>query len=713
MIGHYSQRLQQGLSPERSMANKGGGGGGTPYYENMNRLYGEQARAAGYMLDQSMPFIPQYMGNSNRMVQEAMDGSLQGRARNAAWADAAAAATASNNDALRQLTSYGALGDPSSGRFLDTVNQNAIKNTALRMGATNQANAWAEDQKWNRNAAAFGQATGMSSGAMSSLGSSAAGYGAAGNAMMANDAANAQGMGQFGGAMAKGLMAADGGYIEGKAVRMASGGDPWSKYKYSNPIGLTAPQKQKTSSQLGLMAAGAAPYLLGSGIKAGLKSEFFKDNVVEPVKDSLKSLVGKDYYSTAANTINQAKAGVEGSPEFAKALPEPDLSALQTPTDYSSAFGATDAPGLQSVAQGSTDVGYNLMSDAAKPASDFVVQDIGQSIVQAGAEEASKQAAEELAASAIGSAVLADGGYVKKPGLKLAMGGLAKSMRMPGVASLDASSQMKVSSQPAKIKMPSTAKGPGLAQQQAQSTMSPGDALRGGKTGYDMAKAAEKANQASNTAIDAADTTTNATEAAATASDTAQVAGTTADAAQAAGTTADATGAATDGAGPAGSIIKAGVDILSGRDAGTAVADAAASYAGAKGGAALGTAVAGPVGTVIGGVLGGVLGGSLFQDGGSVGPTLRQGRVDHTEGGEVEGPGTETSDDIPAWLSKGEYVLNKPAVDAIGRGKLDNLNQIGLKVRGGNLSLAKAKELANRGLKLEEVQHAKTKQRYK
>lgn len=687
MIGHYSQRLQQGLSPERSMANKGGGSS-APYYENMNKLYGEQARAAGYMLDQSMPFIPQYMNNSRQMVSEAMSGELGNRMRQQTGMDADAASGNQLAAMNRNLAQYGI--NPNSGAFADMAYKSSVMNAANKVGAMNRAGQWAEDQKWNRNAGAFGQATGMSSGAMSSLGSSAAGYGAAGNAMMANDAANAQGMGMFGAAMAKGMMAADGGYIEGKAVRMASGGDPWANYKARNPIGLSSPSKQKTSNQLGLMAAGAAPYLLGSGIKAGLKSEFFKDNVVEPVKDSLKSLVGKDYYSTAANTINQAKAGVEGSPEFAKALPEPDLSALQTPTDYSSAFGATDAPGLQSVAQGSTDVGYNLMSDAAKPASDFVVQDIGQSIVQAGAEEASKQAAEELAASAIGSAVLADGGYVKKPGLKLAMGGLAKSMRMPGVASLDASSQMKVSSQPAKIKMPSTAKGPGLAQQQAQSTMSPGDALRGGKTGYDMAKSAEKANQASNTAIDAADTTTNATEAAATASDTAQVAGTTADAAQTAGTTADATGAAADGAGPAGSIIKAGVDILSGRDAGTAVADAASSYAGAQAGATIGS-VAGPVGTVIGGVLGGVLGGSIFKDGGSVGPTLRQGRVDHTEGGEVEGPGTETSDDIPAWLSKGEYVLNSQAVKMVGKDKLDQINEAGLKARKKSPTLAMAR----------------------
>lgn len=42
-------------------------------------------------------------------------------------------------------------------------------------------------------------------------------------------------------------------------------------------------------------------------------------------------------------------------------------------------------------------------------------------------------------------------------------------------------------------------------------------------------------------------------------------------------------------------------------------------------------------------------------------------------GGYVSGPGTSTSDSIPAMLSNGEYVLNASSVDAIG---VDNLNRI-------------------------------------
>ena len=46
-------------------------------------------------------------------------------------------------------------------------------------------------------------------------------------------------------------------------------------------------------------------------------------------------------------------------------------------------------------------------------------------------------------------------------------------------------------------------------------------------------------------------------------------------------------------------------------------------------------------------------------------------------GGYVSGPGTSTSDSIPAWLSDGEYVIRSAAVRRIGRAHLDALNAQG------------------------------------
>lgn len=45
--------------------------------------------------------------------------------------------------------------------------------------------------------------------------------------------------------------------------------------------------------------------------------------------------------------------------------------------------------------------------------------------------------------------------------------------------------------------------------------------------------------------------------------------------------------------------------------------------------------------------------------------------------GEVRGPGTSTSDSIPAWLSNGEYVIRAAAVQKMGIAKLDFLNKYG------------------------------------
>lgn len=46
----------------------------------------------------------------------------------------------------------------------------------------------------------------------------------------------------------------------------------------------------------------------------------------------------------------------------------------------------------------------------------------------------------------------------------------------------------------------------------------------------------------------------------------------------------------------------------------------------------------------------------------------------HAAGGHITGPGSGTSDSIPAWLSNGEYVLTAETVRRIGVGNLDKLN---------------------------------------
>lgn len=59
------------------------------------------------------------------------------------------------------------------------------------------------------------------------------------------------------------------------------------------------------------------------------------------------------------------------------------------------------------------------------------------------------------------------------------------------------------------------------------------------------------------------------------------------------------------------------------------------------------------------------------------------GGVNAATGGYIRGPGTGTSDSVPAWLSNGEYVLRASAVRSLGTEFLDLLNELGPKaIRG-------------------------------
>lgn len=74
----------------------------------------------------------------------------------------------------------------------------------------------------------------------------------------------------------------------------------------------------------------------------------------------------------------------------------------------------------------------------------------------------------------------------------------------------------------------------------------------------------------------------------------------------------------------------------------------------------------------------------------------QSGGREKAKGGIIRGPGTSTSDSIPAWLSDGEYVLRAAAVDRLGVSNLDALNEgralpAGASSGGGALPAARAR----------------------
>ena len=317
-MSYLIRTKHNGFSPDgRRTLEKGGGGSSAPYYENMDRLYGAQARAAEYMLNQSMPVLPQYMSNTKRMVTDAMDGTLANQMRQRAGNDATATMGAALDANNRMVQRYGMQFSPD--RMLSESNRNAIMGAAQKAGAMSNADLAAEDMKWNRNAGALGQATGMGTGAMQTMGQAASGYGAVGNSMMQNDAMNASGYGKFGAAVAQSAFKDGGEACAPKRrglrdVRLAAGGDPWSAWKQKNPITMGGPQESGGASALGSAMMGAAPYVIGEGLKAAGVGDGLRAGA-RAAKDAVKGAFG---YAPEAGSTG---AGVTGSvgPTFASA----------------------------------------------------------------------------------------------------------------------------------------------------------------------------------------------------------------------------------------------------------------------------------------------------------------------------------------------------------------------------------------------------------
>lgn len=263
---NYTQHLHQGVAPGRSMANGGGGGSSGPdNYANLEKLYGEQARAAQFMLDQSMPMLPGTMQNTAGMTQDAMSGAL-GREMSGRAATESQDALSRNMAAVdRSMARYGT--GLNGAAMAANKSAIALGEAANRTGAVNNALRWSEDQKWNRNAGQFAQLSGMGDGAMQGLSSAAGGFGNMAAQQDNKDMANARGYGQMGAALGSALTKKDGGYI---SVGLANGGDAWAAWKAKNPI-TTSGRRKSGGNPLGMVAAGAAPHLAAEGLKAAWK----------------------------------------------------------------------------------------------------------------------------------------------------------------------------------------------------------------------------------------------------------------------------------------------------------------------------------------------------------------------------------------------------------------------------------------------------------
>lgn len=668
MIGSFIQKLHQGVDPSRSLCNGGSGGGGSSgvKYDNLEKLYGTQQQAAGFMLDQAMPRIPGILNNTEQMVGDAMSGALADQMRGRAAYDANQSIASSNNDAIRKLTSYGAAGDPSGGRFADVMNQNAFNSAKVRAGSMNTANNYAEDQKWNRNAGMYGQVSGMSTGAMQGMSSAGAGLSNLTAQQNQNAAANAQGFGQFGAAIGSAATKADGGYIrKRRAPGLATGGDAWQAYKAANP-GTTGGGGRRGYG-MGQAAmqilGGASPHLLGAGIKDLMKGD--KSSILKAGKSAVDWAKGA--YGAMSSTPANAGLVFETGPQAADIV-SGNIDAVSAGADAIGGIGAgTDAAsGIGGAASG---------VDSAASGAGAAVD--GVSAASSGVDAVSSAGSwAETFGNGVSLLNMANGGMARKKGcgLRFALGGGVRSpIAANGVDNMDASMSMPRVSQ-----MDDKPSGlPSQAQQAAVDTRymgktdgmgetSAGDPDGFGKEHGDYRHLAGKGVMSYFIPY--------------------------------------VGGALAEVVHPVGEAVSRGMvntgSGITGSSAGAMVMDPIATTMsgkytpqqiatdGAKENAKIASAASWLAGDPVTGAIAGKIGG-LFADGGEIEPTQR---ADYTPGGAVRGPGTETSDDIPAWLSDGEVVHNADAVKLAGKDAMLAINDAGLQAREGKASPEEAQQ---------------------
>lgn len=425
-------------SGPRRLHKGGGGGSGTPYYAQQDRLFGTQADISQQLYNQYSEMAPSLLSNTSVMVDDAMDGTLANQMRQKAGNDAAAAnanALASTN---RNMQRMGA--NFSTDRMLSEMNKSSIMGAANTAGTLNSATAAAEDMKWNRNAGAYGQISGMGTGAMAGMGSAGAGYGNMAAQSNANSMANAQGFGKFGSAIAGiGMGYAKGGEV--KCNKFASGA--YVRKPFVNHLKPIDWRNMPTTEQgggggvgsaIGSIAMGAAPILAVMAAKdlmskdskiIGAGKKLFASE--KPVADTATDTAAPIDADTQA-VVNDSVAGSSPSlnDQVSLATTGTTVSGSADPTKESLTSMIGKASAQNSMAQ-------NL--DAQYAAKQFLSQgdEAAKEIARQQAEEEARRIAAEQAAQATQAAsssmdgAYARGGFIKR-GVKLATGGFAQQI---------------------------------------------------------------------------------------------------------------------------------------------------------------------------------------------------------------------------------------------------------------------------------------------
>lgn len=216
---------------------KGGGGGGQVKYDNLEKLYEEQAASARLLrsvAEANLPGATQaYVGE----VQNVLAPDFADRRANLAGADMASANAMERAATERNLASMGV--NPSDPRFAGSMRGTQLSNAARMAAGKNLTRNEADQYQLNVAKDAVGTFTGQSNSAATQMGNAASGLGSVyanqQNQQMAQQQAQSQAVGNaVAGGLAAWSMFKDGGKVRGyglKGVRRhADGGSVGKSY---------------------------------------------------------------------------------------------------------------------------------------------------------------------------------------------------------------------------------------------------------------------------------------------------------------------------------------------------------------------------------------------------------------------------------------------------------------------------------------------------
>lgn len=194
-----------------------GGGGGQVKYDNLERLYDEQAASAGLLrgiAEQNLPGATQAYVDS---VQAVTSPGYAERQAGMAAADMASANAMEREAAQRNLTSMGV--NPNDARFAGSLRSTQMNNAARMAAGKNATRREADQYQLNVAKDAVGTFTGQSNNAATQMGNAAQGLGSIytsqANQKMAQDQAQSQAVGNIAnaGLTTYAMFAKDGGKV--------------------------------------------------------------------------------------------------------------------------------------------------------------------------------------------------------------------------------------------------------------------------------------------------------------------------------------------------------------------------------------------------------------------------------------------------------------------------------------------------------------------